>query len=198
MADLASAFGAIAGVLFVTELTDKDAFLLISVSARVKWGLAFAAGVAAFALTTSLFVVAGTVISALIPVSWVRLAGGVVMLGYALWAARGLVGKGAAEAEETRVQKAGTPWKVFLALVAALALLDIAGDATEVLTLVFVAQYANALLVFTAALSGLAAATALETYLGNRLGHVLTPARLRLVSVAVFLVLGTSILALNA
>jgi putative Ca2+/H+ antiporter (TMEM165/GDT1 family) len=192
-----ASFGTIAAVLFVTELTDKDAFLLMAVSSKVRWRVAFIAGAVAFALTTFLFVTAGSLLVAVVSVYWVRLAGGVVMLGYAVWEARGLLGRKAAEDEEDRVQKAGSPWKAFLGLVSALALLDVAGDATEVLTIVFVAHYSNAALVFTGALAGLVVATALETALGNRLGRLLTPVRLRYLSVAVFFALGASILALS-
>lgn len=193
-----ASFGTMAAILFVAELTDKDAFLLIAISSRVRWRIAFLAGATAFAITTSLFVAAGSVIVAYVPVYWVKLAGGVVMVGYGLWEARGLVGTHAAEEEESQIGKAGAQWRTFLTMVASLAFLDIAGDATEVLTIVFVAHYANPLLVFTGALTGLLAATASETALGNRLGRVLTSARLRYLSVAVFLVLGISILVFNS
>jgi len=193
-----ASFGAMAAILFITELTDKDAFLLIAVSSKTRWHIAFLAGAAAFTLTTLLFVTVGSVLVAFVPVSWIRLAGGVVMLGYGLWEARGLVGKKAAEEEESRVRRVGNRWMAFLALVASLALLDMAGDATEVLTIVLVAQYANGPLVFSGVLSGLVAATALETALGNRLGQVLTAIRLRYLSVVVFLALGASILLLNS
>ena len=189
-----ASFGTIAAVLFVAELTDKDAFLLIVVSSKVRWRISFLAGAAAFTFTTFVFVVAGSVLVAYVPVYWVRLAGGVVMVSYGLWEARGMLGVKEAEEEESRIQQGATPWKVFLTMVATLALLDIAGDATEVLTIVFVARYADSVLVFTGALAGLILATALETTLGNRLGRILTEARLRYLSVAVFLLLGLAIL----
>ena len=190
-----ASLAAIATALFVTELTDKDAFLLIAVSTKVKPYLAFLAGATAFTMTTALFVTLGTLIVTVIPVEWVRLVGGTVMVAYGLWEARGLVGARSVEKEESRVERSRGRLGVFLALVAALAFLDIAGDATEVLTIVFVGQYANAPLVFTGCLAGLLAATAVETALGNRLGRVLTPRRLRYVSAVVFLALGGSILA---
>ena len=192
-----ASFFTIASVLFVTELTDKDAFLILAVASRVKWRIAFFAGASAFALTTLLFVTIGSLMVSFIPVYWVRVAGGAVMVGYGLWEARGLVGVKAAEEEESRVQAAGSALRTFLTLVGALALLDIAGDATEIVTIVFAAHYANALLVISAALTGLVAATAMEATLGNRLGHVLTPGRLRYLSAAVFLVVGTAIILLG-
>jgi len=198
MTDFLTSFGAIAGAIFLAELADKDAFLLITVSTRVRAYVAFLAGATAFVITTTLFVTLGSVLIAFVPVYWVRLAGGVVMLAYGIWEARALVGLKQVEKEEAKVEKSGSPWRAFLALVAALALLDIAGDATEVLTIVFVARYADPLLVFLGACTGLVCASALESALGSRLGRVLTPDRLRFVSVAVFLALGAYIILLNS
>lgn len=197
MFDLVS-FGAVAATLFVAELTDKDAFLLITLSTKVRARIVFLAGATAFTITTVILVTAGSLLTTLVPVYWIRIAGGVIMLGYGLWQARGLVGMKAVMEEESRVQKAGTPWKAFLAMVGALALLDLAGDATAVLVIVFVARYKDLLFVSTAVLLGLLTATALETALGSRLGRLLTPKRLRIVSAAVFLLLGAGILLLNA
>jgi len=78
----------------------------------------------------------------------------------------------------------------FLGMVAALALLDLAGDATQILTIVFVAQYSSIWLVFVATCVGLIAATAMQTILGKGLGKILTPQRIRYVSIVVFLLLG--------
>ena len=195
MADFSLAsFAAIAAALFVAELTDKDAFLLIAVSTKVRVRVAFLAGATAFAFTTTVIMTLGSLLITVVPVYWVRLAGGVVMVAYGVWQARGLVGQKVVEEEESRIQKAGSQWRVFLTMVAALALLDLAGDATEVLTIVFVARYSNVALVFSGVLTGLVAATAVETSLGNRLGRYLTPNRLRYISAVVFLALGVFII----
>ncbi len=194
MTPFATAFATIAAALFVTELTDKDALLLLTLAGRGKASVVFLAGSTAFILTTTLFVTVGSLINNLVPIPWVKVAGGSIMIAYGLWEAKGLVGQGLVEKEERGVGMKAPGWKVFFSMVAALALLDIAGDATEVLTIVFVAQYSDALLVFTAACTGLILATALETALGNRLGKLLTPARIRYVSVVVFLTLGAFII----
>jgi len=195
MADLSVlSFATIAATLFLAELTDKDALLLLAVSTRVKARLAFSAGATAFAITTAIIVAAGSLIVAVIPVEWIRLAGGVVMIGYGLWEARGLMGEEAVGLTESRIAKAGSKWRVFFALVGSLALLDLAGDATEVLTVVLVAQYSAPVFVFLAVYLGLVAAVAGETALGNRLGKILTPRRLRIGSAAIFVLLGLAII----
>jgi len=189
-----ASFATIAVTIFVAELTDKDALLLLAVSAKVRARVAFLAGATAFTITTTIIIAAGSLVVAVIPVDWVRLAGGVVMLGYGLWEARGLVGEEAVEKEESRISSSASLWRAFFALVASLALLDLAGDATEVLTVVLVAQYSAPLFVFASVCSGLYSAAALETALGNRLGRLLTPRRLRIGSTVIFVLLGVSII----
>ena len=190
-------FATIAATLFVAELTDKDALLLLAVSTKVKARLAFSAGATAFLITTAVIVAAGSLIVAVVPVEYIRLAGGFVMIGYGLWEARGLIGEGAVGLQESRVARTGSTWRVFLALIGSLALLDLAGDATEVLTVVLVAQYSSPLFVFSAVYLGLIAAVAVETALGNRLGKLLTPRRLRIGSAAIFILLGMAIILLG-
>jgi len=191
-----ASFVTVAATLFVTELTDKDSILLIAVSTKVRARLVFSAGATAFIITTTLIVTLGTLLVSVVPVGWIRLAGGLVMIAYGAWQAKGLLGQGAVEAEESRIARAGSPWRVFVALVIALAALDLAGDATEVLTIVYVAQYGAPLFVFAGVCIGLLSATAVETTLGNRLGRLLTPKRLRIGSAAIFLALGVYIVLL--
>jgi len=191
-------FATVAATLFVAELTDKDALLLIAVSTKVKAWLAFSAGATAFAITTTIIVAAGSLIVAVVPIEWIRLAGGVVMLGYGLWEARGLMGKDTVGRQESFIARTGSEWRVFFALLGSLALLDLAGDATEVLTVVLVAQYGAPLFVFSAVYLGLISAVAVETALGNRLGKLLTPRRLQIGSAVIFVLLGLAIILLDA
>jgi len=184
--------------LFVTELTDKDSLLLIAISTRVRASVTFAAGASAFLITTTIIVTLGSLLVSVVPVFWVRLAGGGVMIAYGVWEARGIAGQRAVEEEKSRVARAGSTWRLFLSLVLALAVLDLAGDATEILTLVFVSEYGNLLFVFSGVYTGLIAATAVEATLGSKLGNLLTPRRLRIGSAAIFLLLGVSIVLFSA
>jgi putative Ca2+/H+ antiporter (TMEM165/GDT1 family) len=199
LADLSLAsFSLVAASLFVTELTDKDSLLLIAISTRVRVRLAFLAGASAFVITTTVIVLFGSLLVSLVPVYWVRAAGGTIMLLYGLWEARGLLGQRVVQEQESRIAEAGSPWKVFIALVVSLALLDLAGDATEVLTIVYVARYGSLFFVFAAVCTGLLSATAVETTLGSRLGKLLTPRRLRIGSAAIFVALGVYIIFLSS
>ncbi len=189
-------FLAIAGTIFIAELTDKDALLLLSLATRMKALVVFAAGAVSFLITTSIIVTLGSILVVYVPIFWVKLAGGVIMLGYAaLEYFRGLrVEKSLEEGEDKFVKNVGRKTAyAFLGIMASLIVLDLAGDATELLTIVFVAQYRNLLLVFAGAGSALVAASAVETILGNRLGKVLSSKNVRLLSIGVFLIIGTVI-----
>lgn len=119
------------------------------------------------------------------------------MLAYALVEfLRGLrIEAGVERSEERLFERFGRKEVyAFLGILGSLIILDLAGDATELLTVVFVAQFDDVLLVFTGAVLALVAASALETALGNRLGKVLSAKRVRDLSVVVFLIIGSVII----
>jgi len=120
------------------------------------------------------------------------------MIVYGVWVLLGLRkdDKGLKE-EETKLLKRSAEknaWSIFLGIVPMLILLDLAGDVTEILTIVFVATIQNAALVFVGSLTGLVAATAIETALGHTLSRVLSLQRIKLLSSIVFLTLGMAII----
>jgi putative Ca2+/H+ antiporter (TMEM165/GDT1 family) len=192
-----SALLTVGATMFVAELGDKDALFLLTLATKRRPLWVFAAGSLAFTLTAAIIVLVGSAIVSLVPVAWVKLAGGAIMVGYALWE----YSRGAREAEEVERREKGLlerkslGWMAFAAAVASLMVLDLAGDATELLIVVFVAQYQEILLVFVASVVGLVAATAVETILGNRLGGLLSTRRIRYLSVVVFLVIGSVVIA---
>ena len=182
----------------MAELTDKDAFLILALSTRIRPSRVFLAGATAFILTSAIIVTTGALLVTIVPIVWVRYAGGGVMIAYGIWEVKGLAGRRPIEKEDSKLLSDKGVWRTFAAMVGALALLDLAGDATEILIVFFMAQYSDVLLVFGGSCVGLVTATAFETALGNRLGRLLTPLRIRYVSIAVFLTLGTSIIIFNA
>ena len=193
----AGGFLAIVATIFIAELTDKDALLLLSLGAKMRPLIVFAAGSIAFTISSAIIVLVGSALVAYVPIFWVKIAGGVIMLGYAvLQYLRGLRVVTSLKKKEERFLKSLGKKELyaFLGILASLIILDLAGDATELLTIVFVAQYRNVLLVFAGAVVALIAASALETVLGNRLGKLLTAKRIRQLSVVVFLIIGSIII----
>jgi len=184
----------IMAAIFVAELTDKDALLLLSLATRVKPWVVFAAGSVAFTITSAIIVTVGYFLVSFLPVSLISVAGGLVMIAYGTWSffAANKEGEELTKAERKLSLKASKSlWFVFLNAVSLLILLDLAGDATEVLTILFVARFQNTLLVFVGAVIALIAATAVETIIGNRLSKILSSKRLRIFSLCVFLTIGS-------
>lgn len=199
MIDLSATLGAfvtVAGTIFVAELTDKDAMLLLTLATRNKAWLVFAAGSIAFTVTSAIIVLVGSALAGVVPVVWIRAAGGAVMIAYAMWETAKGVRDSRLKERSDRLQSGPTRGQLsgFLIMVLTLASLDLAGDATEVLTVVFVAQFQSTLLVFLGAVMALVAASALETLLGNRFGRLLSAKRLRYFSIGVFLIVGSVVL----
>ncbi len=195
-AGLLTAFGTMAATVFVAELTDKDALVLLSLATRGRSWLVFAAGSVAFSITSAIIVLLGSAVTQFVPVFWIKLAGGIIMLSYSLWLMIGALRLSRADHQGVeRLQgRAFGGALAFLAIVGVLIALDLAGDATELLTVVFVAQYRNALLVFVSVVTALVAASGVEAILGNRLGGILSAQRVRYLSIVVFLIVGSLIL----
>src|SRR5271169_2353300 len=101
MSDLTAAFLTVIGTIFLAELTDKDALLLLTLATKTNPWRVFAAGSIAFSMTSAIIVLFGTVLVNFVPIFWIKLVGGVIMLGYAVFQyAQGL-------REERKVQKRG-------------------------------------------------------------------------------------------
>jgi putative Ca2+/H+ antiporter (TMEM165/GDT1 family) len=180
--------------IFVAELTDKDALLLLSLATRIRPWVVFAAGSIAFTITSAIIVTVGYFLVSFVPVPLISIAGGSVMIVYGIWSFF------KAKKEEEELMKAERKLSrdaskslraVLLTAVSLLVLLDLSGDATEVLTILFVARFQNTLLVFTGAVA-LVSATAVETLIGNRLSKILSSKRIRIFSLFVFLTIGSA------
>lgn len=191
---LVAPFFTVVVTIFVAELTDKDALLLLTLAARIKPRIAFAAGATAFTITSAIIVTAGYFLVRIVPVFWVRLAGGFAMIGFAVWQYVSTNDETNEEKELLKQTKRASTWSIFGSAVSLLILLDLAGDATEVLSIVFVARFSNALLVFLGAVLALTAASAVETILGSTLKRYLSRKRLGQLSLLVFLVIGSIII----
>ena len=185
-----------AGTIFVAELTDKDALFLLALATKTKASVVFAAGSVAFTITTAIIVLLGSLLITVVPVFAIKLAGGSIMLAYALLEYYRFSNeeRSVDEREERLLEKSvGGVWSIFIPAVLTLIALDLAGDATELVTIVFLARYQDAVVVFAGAVIGLVAAVAVETALGNRLGRVLSRERIKYLSIAIFTIIGATV-----
>jgi len=195
--DIAAALLTILSAMFVAELTDKDAVLLITLATKIRPLIVFVSGATAFTITTAVIVTVGQLLISILPLTWITVSGAAIMIGYGVWGLLKLRGKQGSsdrlEREEKRLLSQSAErefWSIVLGIVPMLVLLDLAGDATEILTILFVAQYQDALLVFVGTLTALVCATAVETTLGNQLSKYLSLRKIQLFSPIVFLIVG--------
>jgi Ca2+/H+ antiporter, TMEM165/GDT1 family len=194
---LLSALFTTMGTIFVTELTDKDALFLLALATKTRASVVFAAGSIAFTISTAIIVLVGSLLITFVPVIAIKLAGGSIMLAYAVleyyWFSS--EERMVDEREERVLERSGRGvWSIFIPAVLTLIALDLAGDATELVTIVLLARFGDALIVFTGAVIGLVAAVAVETALGNRLGKFLSRKRIKYLSIAVFTVIGVTVI----
>ncbi len=121
---LIAPFFTIAGTIFIAELTDKDALLLLALATRIRPRIAFAAGATAFTITTTIIVTVGYFLVSIVPVLWIRLAGGFVMIAFAAWQYLSTKEEAVEEKRLLEKTKRSTVWSVFLGAVSMLILLD--------------------------------------------------------------------------
>jgi len=194
---LLTALLTIMGTIFVAELTDKDALFLLALATKTRASVVFVAGSVAFTITSAIIVVLGSLLIAVVPVTAIKLAGGSIMLAYAVLEYYRFSNEERREdgREERLLERSGRGvWSILVPAVLTLIALDLAGDATELLTVVFLARYQDALVVFAGAVIGLVAAVAVETALGNRLGRVLSRKRIKYLSMAIFTIIGVTVI----
>ena len=179
-------------VIFLAEIVDRSNLALMSMSGQGGARQVWLGAAAAFLVSTTLAVVLGALlIQALAGFLFeIRLAGGLLIVGYALLTLLrpALEGTGGADRSPLVQGPLGTHPTIYAAFLIVL-LLEM-GDNTQLLTLLFTASLADPLAVFVGALLGLLAASALGTRLGRWLGGRIETHRLRMVFGGVLLIVG--------
>jgi len=174
-------FAVVFGTIVFFEFLDRTNFALLSFAAREPPFAAWLGAVSAFALTTLLSMAVGTVlVDTLRPELYlVRLAGGLLLVGYAVY----LLVHHAADEQVRAGRNALTT--AFLMIF----LLEL-GDTTMILTINFVATYTDPIVVGLAAFLGLAFVAGTSCILGPRIGARVEPKQLELAVIAVLATVG--------
>ncbi|MGB6500336.1 MAG: TMEM165/GDT1 family protein [Thermoplasmata archaeon] len=178
------AFAIVFAVIGGLELVDRTSFALIAIASRARALPTWAGGALAFVLSTGIAVGAGTALSTVLGpqhIEWLRIGGGVFLIGYALW----LYFRGTEEqlgSEESALPSA------FVAAFLTIFLLEL-GDTTMIFEIVFVTDY-GWLIVLSAGALALVSVAAWDVSVGRYLGQRLQPERLRLIVTVAMLVVG--------
>ena len=179
-------FVSIFSLIFVAELPDKTAFLLLLNSTKGHPLAIFGGTALAFLIQTVVAVTFGRLL-ALLPEQWVHIGAGVMFLGFA---AHAWWSKDEDEAEADASAAKTDFWRAFSR---AFLIIFIAewGDLTQLATAGFAARYPAALFtIFVAALLALWSTTALIVFVGHKVKGLVSGPWLKRASVIAFAAIG--------
>jgi len=185
----AGGFAVVLVVIAALEVFDRTTFAMIALAAKSHPFRTWVGGSCAFVLTTTLSVTVGTALAdALGPgrIGLLRVAGGLFLVGYALW----LYFHPESD-DPTR-----PPRTAHTALVSAFVTIFVLelGDTTMIFEIVFVSSF-GWLIVLVAGSLALITVGAWNAFLGSRLGARLEPRTLHRVVVTVLLLVGAATIA---
>jgi putative Ca2+/H+ antiporter (TMEM165/GDT1 family) len=175
------------GVIFVAELPDKTALAVLMLATRFRVRDVIAGAWAAFAVQTIVGVAAGSILT-LLPVTPIRVASG---LGFLLFAFLSL--RRREEEDESAVANAKTGRPAWLASFLVIFAAEW-GDLTQLATAALVAQNRHPLSVGIGAILALWTVTLLAVFSGIKLGRLLKPKLLNVLSSILFAAIGFAII----
>jgi len=182
----ATGFLVVFAVIGGLEVFDRTSFALIALAARSRPLATWVGGTVAFVATTVVAVTVGAALTDTLGpshVGWLRVAGGVFLIGYATWTYLHPEAEPKLEADP-RARTA------FVAAFLTIFLLEL-GDTTQIFEIVFVANWGWFVVLVGGSLA-LATVAAWDVFLGQRLGARVEPERMRRVVVVVLLIVGAA------
>ena len=182
-------FAIVFAVVGGLEIVDRTSFSLMALAARSHPFQTWVGGAAAFVVTSSIAVTLGSALVDLLGpgrIGLVRVAGGVFLIGYALW----LYFHPEFD-DPNRVPR--TARTAVMTAFATILLLEM-GDTTMIFEIVFVSSFGWFVVLIAGALA-LITVAAWATYLGSRLSARLDPRLLHRIVVAVLIVVGAATIA---
>ena len=179
--DLVSSFLLVFAVIGGTELIDRTSFAVMGLAARHRPAAIWAGASGAFLVTTTLAVIVGAALLDALGghVVYLRLGGGLFLLGYAGYLFV------VPEAQRRTPTGRSALTTAFLLIL----LLEL-GDTTMIFTIVFVSTMPSALVVGLAAGLALVVVAGASSLIGARLGARVEPAALERVIIVVLIVVG--------
>jgi putative Ca2+/H+ antiporter (TMEM165/GDT1 family) len=176
-------FAVVLAVVGGLELIDRTSFALIGLATRLRPLGAWLGGASAFVATTVLAVAVGSALEGLLGagrVGWLRIAGGLFLIGYASWTL--LAAPESEPAVRTDLRGA------FAAAFVTIFLLEL-GDTTMIFEIVFVPSF-GWLAVLAGGAVGLVTVAAWDVWIGGRIGLRLSPTTVRRVVAAILYAVG--------
>jgi putative Ca2+/H+ antiporter (TMEM165/GDT1 family) len=193
-----SSFWSALVVVFVAELGDKTQLVALGFGARyrLRWVLA---GIGlAYVATNLMSVVIGALVGAALPGRFVRVAGGILFLAFAVWTMREPDGAGPDPAEPgddtvpVPVPVPRRPARVVMSVAGAMFVAEL-GDKTMLATATL-ASTRNPVLVWAGATLGIFLAGALGATVGRAIGDRVPERRVRIGAAALFAAFGIALI----
>jgi putative Ca2+/H+ antiporter (TMEM165/GDT1 family) len=185
------------GLVFLAELGDKTQLVALGFGARYRLAPVLLGVVLAYAASSFVSVLVGTVLGAALPTRAIGIAGGLLFLGFAAWNLRqeDEEAEGRAEAGDEPVALGRPHGGLVLSIAIAMFVAEL-GDKTMLATATLAAQ-GNPVLVWIGATVGICLSGAVGVLVGRSVGARLPERAIRIGSSVLFAAFGVALLATN-
>jgi putative Ca2+/H+ antiporter (TMEM165/GDT1 family) len=180
-------------LVFVAELGDKTQLVALGFGARHRIVPVVVGMVAAYAMANLLAVVVGGLLGAALPTRVIGLVGGVLFIGFALWALRR---DDDDDGDPNQAAQPARPARAVVVSVAVAVFVAELGDKTQLATATLAAQ-GPPVLVWVGATIGIVAAGLVAVLVGRFVGTRLPEAVTRIGSAVLFALFGVALIVAN-
>jgi Ca2+/H+ antiporter, TMEM165/GDT1 family len=177
------------GIVFLAELGDKTQLVALGLGARYRLAPVLVGVALAYATTTLVSVLIGTVLGAALPTRAVGIGGGLLFLGFAAWTLRDSGDAGEADAEALPDPPQG---RVVVSVATAMFVAEL-GDKTMLATATLAAK-GDPVMVWIGATIGITLAGTVGVLVGRAVGVHLPARATRIASAALFAAFGVGLL----
>lgn len=176
-------------LIFLAELGDKTQLAVMALSARKPWTKVLAGAFAAFFVLNLIAVAAGRLLGAALDPQVVKLAAGVVFLGFGVWTFMSKEEEDDPDGDEgNRAGRSAALASFVMIFLAEL------GDKTQFATTGLAARFDSPIAVFAGSTLALWAVSAIGALLGDRVVGKLPERAVRIVSGSLFTIFGAAML----
>jgi Ca2+/H+ antiporter, TMEM165/GDT1 family len=178
------------GIIFLAELGDKTQLTAMALATRYPWKRVFIGLAGAFALLNLFAVVLGSLLFAVLPIFWIKVASGILFLFFGVTTLRTKAFDEKEEQEEEKRLRVRGPIATSFIMI----MLAEIGDKTQLVTASLAAQHSSPLMVFTASTLALWSVSLIGIFAGRQLVRRIKLGTLHKAAGLMFLAFGAAIL----
>lgn len=178
------------GIIFLAELGDKTQLTAMALAARYPWKTVFMGIAGAFVMLNLAAVLLGSLLFSVLPLFWIKIASGVLFLGFGVTTLRAQAFDEEEEQEEESRFMARGPMAASFIMITLAEL----GDKTQLVTASLSAQHHAPLAVFIGSTLALWSVSLIGIFAGRQLLRVVSLSTLHKAAGCLFLLFGAVIL----